>query len=147
MNIKYNNNMSDILDVFYMLSVIPTITRPTRITHTNATLIDNIYVKGGKFDSMQYRVITTVILDHLPTIIKAETFNFKHMKINDEIIRKIAARSQITIHFNNVHNLDNVNDAYEAFNTKFTDVRRTCTNKNSQDVPQVYHKRSMGNYY
>ena len=69
------------------------------------------------------------------------------MKNNDEIIRKIAASSLIAIHFNNVHNLDNVNDAYEAFNTKFTDVRRTCTNKSSQYVPQVDHKRSMGNYY
>ena len=51
MKINNNNNISDLLDVFYTLGVIPT----TRITHTSATLIDNIYVKSDKLDSMQSR--------------------------------------------------------------------------------------------
>jgi len=39
------NNISDLLDAFVAAGVLPTITRPTRITHASVTLIDNIYVK------------------------------------------------------------------------------------------------------
>ena len=45
MKINQNSNVSDLLDVFYTLGILPTITHPTRITHSSATLIDNIYIK------------------------------------------------------------------------------------------------------
>ena len=36
MKINQNSNVSDLLDVFYTLGILPTITRPTRITHSSA---------------------------------------------------------------------------------------------------------------
>ena len=50
------------------LSLYPTITRPSRITHHSATLIDNIYVSDQLhhfFDSM---LLINDISDHLPTL-------------------------------------------------------------------------------
>ena len=130
MKINNNNNISDILDVFYTLGVIPTITCPTRITHTSATLNDNIYIRSDKLDSMQSIIITTDISDHLPISMcmgtrtierKQKPLIFEHRKINDEIIHKMSS-SLITINRNNVLNVDNVNEAYETFITKFTEI-------------------------
>ena len=48
-------------------NLIPTIMRPTRITKSSATLIDNIYIANQlnfKFDSC---ILLSDILDHMPT--------------------------------------------------------------------------------
>ena len=49
-------------------NLIPTITRPTRITKASATLIDNIYISNQlnyKFDSC---ILLSNILDHMPSL-------------------------------------------------------------------------------
>jgi len=38
-------NTSDLLDVFFTRGVLPTVYRPTRVTHTSCTIIDNVYIK------------------------------------------------------------------------------------------------------
>ncbi len=57
MKINQNTNVSDLLDVFYTRGVLPTITRPTRITYTSATLIDNIYVKSEYLENVASQII------------------------------------------------------------------------------------------
>ena len=42
--IDQHKNTQDLLDTFITNGFLPTITKPTRITHASATLIDNIYV-------------------------------------------------------------------------------------------------------
>ena len=49
-------------------NLIPTVTRPTRITKGSATLIDDIYISNQfnyKFDSC---ILLSNILDHMPTL-------------------------------------------------------------------------------
>ena len=51
---------------------LPTVTRPTRITHQTATLIDNIYLKYLKcrtHDSIKTFIVRTDISDHYPAIL------------------------------------------------------------------------------
>ncbi|KAK2151928.1 hypothetical protein LSH36_345g01019 [Paralvinella palmiformis] len=45
--INTQTNTSDLFDIFYSRNFIPTITKPTRITPSSTTIIDNIYVKGN----------------------------------------------------------------------------------------------------
>ena len=45
LKIDSDKNITQLLNAYISLSLIPTITRPTRITHTTATLIDNIFLK------------------------------------------------------------------------------------------------------
>ena len=45
LKIETNKYSSDRFDIFFTTGIIPKITRPTRITHTSATLMDNIYIK------------------------------------------------------------------------------------------------------
>ena len=57
------------IDLNLEYDLVPTITRPTRITKTSATLIDNILVSQkfcGRFES---NILIDNISDHLPTII------------------------------------------------------------------------------
>jgi hypothetical protein len=42
--IDQHKNIEDLLSIFLTNGLVPTITKPTRITHTTATLIDNIYI-------------------------------------------------------------------------------------------------------
>lgn len=71
--LKYNsdNNTKELLDGFISSGLLPTITKPTRITHKSATLIDNIYLKGCNCYTYSANIINYDISDHLPVIIYA----------------------------------------------------------------------------
>ena len=43
--VNSNGNVSELLDVFFTQGILPTITKPTRITHSSATLIDKYLCK------------------------------------------------------------------------------------------------------
>ena len=53
-------------NTFTSAGFIPTITKPTRITHSSSTLIDNIYIRSKNLDRIQSGIITSYISDHLP---------------------------------------------------------------------------------
>ena len=46
LKIRNHNNTAKFLDTNLSSGILPTITKPTRITHKTATLIDNIYING-----------------------------------------------------------------------------------------------------
>jgi len=57
----------DYLDLIYSYSLIPTIFKPTRITETTATIIDNILTNN--LNIVQSSILVTDISDHLPTVL------------------------------------------------------------------------------
>ena len=63
-----NKNTSDLLNIFFQAGVLPTIKRPTRITHTSSTIIDNIYMRCHGYDNIDSRIIVSSISDHFPII-------------------------------------------------------------------------------
>ena len=56
------------LDTLLDLDMLPTITRPTKITHQTATLIDNIFVSGKLYRNFESAIILSDISDHLPIL-------------------------------------------------------------------------------
>lgn len=68
--LKYetDKNTKELLDGIISAGFLPTITKPTRITHSSATLIDNIYLKGFNYYTFSANIIDTDISDHLPLI-------------------------------------------------------------------------------
>ena len=58
---KFIENITD-------LNLYPTITRPSRITHHSATLIDNIYVSDQLHRSFDSMLLINDMSDHLPTV-------------------------------------------------------------------------------
>ena len=56
------------IDKLLDLGLVPTITRPTRITHCTATLIDNILVDQRYCEAYKSAVVIENISDHLPCL-------------------------------------------------------------------------------
>ena len=113
-----------ILDMFISHGYIPTISLPTRITHSSTTLIDNIYVKC---DNLVSGIISVDISDHLPVftfIERATQINSKPVKItcrpiNDVNLAKMKSHLD-TVDWTILLNM-NPNEANNHFNKVLTD--------------------------
>ena len=57
---------TNLLNLIFTNSFVSTITKPTRVTHTSATLIDNILVKSNNNSKVHSGIINTHISDHFP---------------------------------------------------------------------------------
>ena len=67
LNIESHKHTVELLNNMFASSLIPTINKPTRITHSTATLIDNIYVKFYDFHTtVKSAIQMTDIYNHLP---------------------------------------------------------------------------------
>ena len=66
---------SDFLDLIYSYHLVPTILRPTRITETSATIIDNIITNSN--ENIKTGIILTDITDHFPTVYHKNSNMFK----------------------------------------------------------------------
>ena len=68
---------SDFLDLIYSyhLDLVPTILKPTRITETSATIIDNIMTNSN--ENIKTGIIVTDITDHFPTVFYKKMNKFK----------------------------------------------------------------------
>jgi len=77
--LKYNenNNIKLLLNNFIENGFLPTVTLPTRVTHSSATAIDNIYVKGHTSYKSCSFVIETDISDHFPLLALEEHWILK----------------------------------------------------------------------
>ena len=63
-----NLHASSLFTTYLSHSMIPTITKATRITHSTATLIDNIIVKYNPRMQILSRILISDISDHLPVL-------------------------------------------------------------------------------
>ena len=95
-----HSQMQQFLETTLEYNLIPTITKPTRVTHTSATLIDNILLKTENHELHQSKVIVDNISDHYPSLIVFEDLNLtkcaphqiKKRKIGTKEINEIKAR-------------------------------------------------------
>ena len=65
---------NDFIQINLDLGMIPTITRPTRITNSTATLIDNIMVSQNNCGNYVASILIEDMSDHLPTICVINSF-------------------------------------------------------------------------
>ena len=72
LKIETNRNTGDLLDSFLTVGMFPAIFRPTRITHSTATLIDNIYFKCNPKYALKSGILLSDISDHLPVFLYME---------------------------------------------------------------------------
>ena len=67
LNVDSHNLTADFNDVIYSYGLIPLITRPTRVTETTATLIDNIFTnKIVQYNESMYGILVSDVSDHYP---------------------------------------------------------------------------------
>ena len=75
--LKYSKHRPtrDFISVNENMNLIPSITRPTRITNSSAMLIDNIFVHSDFVRSLRSKILINDISDHLPSCIVIENIN------------------------------------------------------------------------
>ena len=107
--------------------MVPTITRPTRITHNSATLIDSLFVSQKLQDNYKSSILINDISDHLPCKVilpdvteqksSLQTVSFRRFseKVKLKIcenVRKIGWQTEL--------NNDDINEAFSKFHSKLT---------------------------
>ena len=91
LNIETHSETHEFTDAMFSFSLIPTITKPTRVTSKSATLIDNIFTSSISNDHVFNGILYTDITDHFPIfyidnseIASTQPLYFKRRVYNDE---------------------------------------------------------------
>ena len=88
-----HSSTQDFLDILYSHHLLPNITKPTRVTKSSATLIDNIFSNDiSSYDNLLTRIMYTDITDHYPV------FYIDHsstLKLKNNIVKNVYFHLQI----------------------------------------------------
>ena len=125
LNTAKHNNTSDFLDALYSRGLYPLITKPSRITSTSATLIDNIFINDMQ-KTVKSGLLVSDISDHLPVF----AIYGCEMKRKDEERDKRYTRARTTERVNRFRDdllkeqwigvyVDDVNVAYASFLNRY----------------------------
>ena len=76
-----HTNSSNLLNSFFIHNILPTVNKPTRVTHSSATLIDNIYLHCKDYSNTISGILLTDISDHSPIF----AFTGKQSNLNETI--------------------------------------------------------------
>ena len=95
----------DIIELNLDNNLLPSITRPTRITKSSATRIDNIIVSQSLMANCKSRIVIDDISDHLPSIVKF-----------DEMLQKCKTSKLVTSRNLNERTLQKISDSLMRIN-------------------------------
>ena len=129
--IKYNRHNPTQLYLTQNLDyhMVPTITRPTRISHNSATLIDNLFVSQKLQDKYKSSILINDFSDHLPcyvilpdvTELKASLQTVSFRVFSEKVKLKICENIR-KIDWQIELNNDDVNEAFSKFHSKLTNL-------------------------
>ena len=107
--------------------MVPTITRPTRITHNSATLIDNLFVSQKLQNNYKSSLLINDISDHLPCYVILPDAIVHKSSLQKISFRRFTekAKSKICESIRNIDwqvelNTEDVNEAFSRFHNKLT---------------------------
>ena len=137
----------EFIDSLLELNIFLTITRPTRITPTSATLIDNVFVSSKLHHSLVSCIIISDISDHLPTLTllkqtrltDARHLEFESHNLNENKIQELNTNLQ-EIDWNG-HLTSN--DVSENFNRLHTIIKNTLDAKAPKRTVRISKKRKF----
>ena len=123
-----HKDTQDFMDMNFDNNLFPCITRPTRITKSMATLIDNIFISQHLHKSFDSCVVIHDISDHMPSILNV------HDHINDKSIPlEFTCRNLTDEKFRDINHLlsqldwtnldkENVNTAFQKFHEELNNI-------------------------
>ena len=125
---------SGFLEIMFSNMFVPLINKPTRITNTSATIIDNIFTNCKKFDDSFSGILYTDMTDHLP-IFYIDKIHTSSVTEDDTYItrRSYSSRnvenfksSLSSIDWNDVLCIEDPQIAYTTFFNKLTGIYNKC---------------------
>ena len=121
------------------LGLVPTITRPTRITRSTATLIDNIFISQTWLENFECGILVDDMSDHLPSIV-----SIKGLKTNKKEPIRITSRDTRT---KNVRVLkDSLNQIDWSDIIEDNCPNKSMTNLHNKLVAEVEHFTPVRTY-
>ena len=79
-----NSNIVKLVDLLTEKHLVPTITKPTRVTKSTATLIDNIYLSENLYRNIESKILIDDLSDHYPCLLNLGS---RKQKLCDKVIR------------------------------------------------------------
>ena len=114
------------------LGLVPTMTRPTRITRNTATVIDNIFISQTWLENFECGILVDDMSDHLPSIV-----SIKGLKTNKKETIQITSRDTRT---KNVRALkDSLNQIDWSEIIEDNAPNKSMTNLRNKLVTEVEH--------
>jgi hypothetical protein len=118
---------SDFVESMFSYNCMPLICKPTRVTNTTATLIDNIFTNNVMSDSL-HGILYTDMSDHFPvfcidlhsTIVEDDKYIYKSVCSNKKI--ETFNHELSSVDWNTVENITDTQHAYTEFSTIFNNL-------------------------
>lgn len=126
LNFESHNLTSDFVELLHSHSFLSLINRPTRITATSATLIDNIFTNCTNLENSFQGLLVTDVSDHLPIFYVEHQQT--HISTNDEYIirRNMSQRNRLAFEnaivnfdWNEMYQISDIQLAFSWFHSKF----------------------------
>ena len=121
--------------------LMPTITRPTRVTQKSATLIDNVFISKKLQSKFASNILIDDISDHFPSIVflrdqklcKNETVKLQTREINGSKITELKAIIDKVKWEENLNEL-NANESFNSFHTLLVETVETVIPEKTKTI-------------
>ena len=149
LKIQQHSNTAEFLNLNLSAGLLPTMTKPTRIVHDKATLIDNIYIDNANASNSVSAIILSDMSDHLPCLLLLDK-KCKRQKGPVTTTKRNLSATNIekirhdlsTIDWNVLSTL-NVDDSFKAFTEKVNMVLDKYAPLVTKVVPSKYIIRDL----
>ena len=135
---------SEFISLNLDLLMMPVITRPTRITNSTATLIDNIIVEQSMLDLCTSNVLVEDISDHLPSVLSISGFK-TNTKENVKIVSRDTRKSNVDALLNALSKTDWSTFVTEDVNSSFENLHTELSKLLDHFVPHRIHEINYKN--
>ncbi len=147
LKIDSHNKTSKLLDMFMTNRLLPCITKPTCITHSSATLIDNLYISMSQAKDINSGVLLYDISDHLPIFV-----TWGKQVVQKDTQTSITIRPMDRIKVARINDLieaedwgplneESTNEAYDLFNRKLQTILDKVTPEKTITQRSINMKR------
>ena len=133
LKVSTHGPMHRFLDEIMEIGLLPSVTRPTRITHSTATLIDNILIDQKYSERYKSCVLIENISDHLPCLttlcgVTTPLNRAKKITSRDTRPKKLNALNQVLkqTDWNFLEETDDVDIKFKGFHELVTSAVDSC---------------------
>ncbi len=147
LNIENHALSHEFIECMYSYSYLPLITKPTRVTADNATLIDNIFVNNMSNMSMYQGIICTDISDHFPVFLINR--NVKSVLSDTSVCKRNYCKKNLdkfvtklgSVDWDELLEMNDCQSAFTCFHTRFSQVYNECFPL--QNLKTTYRNRKI----
>ena len=131
------------IDINFDANLLPCITRPTRITKSSATLIDNVFISQHLHKSFDSAIILNDMSDHLPSLVaihnqsidKTDYWEFNCRALNEEKMNEI---NKLLLQTDwSTLNIQDVNKAFTELQDRIEECMNTIAPLKTIKIPHA----------